>query len=209
MARLRWSTTCRSKGFTLLEVLVGLALLSIICGALYGTYFALVRGDESARQGMQLRRETAMTLDLLRRELAAVSWNRDDKLTRFAVEDRDSFGKPASVLTFTTVTTPSLGTGPVSDQLAVKFRVASKDNRLSLMREAKEPHLLADPVPYPQLEELEGFLVECYDGRNWVKSWDTTLNQSLPKAVRVTIRLMMDGKPVEFQAISSPRGGGP
>jgi len=57
------------KGFTLIEVLIALALLSILAGTLYSTYFTLIKGRESATEGMEARRELRTTLDLLRREL--------------------------------------------------------------------------------------------------------------------------------------------
>ena len=41
--------TVSNKGFTLLEVLVALALLGILCASLYGTYFSLMRGREARR----------------------------------------------------------------------------------------------------------------------------------------------------------------
>ncbi len=37
-----------AKGFTLLEVLIALALLSLVAGALYSTFFALTKGRETA-----------------------------------------------------------------------------------------------------------------------------------------------------------------
>src|SRR5512146_376781 len=61
-----------SRGFTLLEVLVALALLAIISAALYGTYFSLMRGRDAGQARMAERRELSTTLDQLRRELSAV-----------------------------------------------------------------------------------------------------------------------------------------
>jgi len=57
-----------NKGFTLLELLIALALLAILSAALYGTYFSLMRGREVATAGMESRRELRVTLDMLRRE---------------------------------------------------------------------------------------------------------------------------------------------
>ncbi len=208
-----------SRGFTLLEVLVALALLGIISAALYGTYFSLMRGRDAAQTRMTERRELSTTLDQLRRELTAVFFttqltgsslpaanDQQNTQLRFVVEDRDYFGKPASALDFTALVPPRSGTIPASDQVRIRYRVVEKDGKLRLMRLEKDRFVIADPLPYPQLEELEGFLVECStDGTQWVKTWDTAINRGLPKYVRVTIRVKDGEKTVALSAIATPR----
>jgi len=200
----------RDCGFTLLELLVALALLVILVTALYGTFFALTRGRDAATAGMEHRRELRTTLDQLRRELSGAFFRGpktpvDKPQAPFVVEDRDFFGKPASTLTFTTFAPPRSDNVAASDQVAVSYRVVEKDKRLELTREAHDRYLGGTPLPYPQMEELEGFLVECYDGGKWVKNWDTALNGKLPNAVRITIRLKEGDKTVEYTAIATPR----
>jgi general secretion pathway protein J len=206
------------RGFTLLEVLVALALLAIISAALYGTYFSLMRGRDAAQTRMTERRELSTTLDRLRRELAAVCYRAqstgssqpaagDQQSTQlhFVVEDRDYFGKPASTLDFTALAPPPGGNLPASDQVRIRYRVVEKDGKLSLMRMEKDRYVTADPLPYPQLEDLEGFLVECSgDGAQWVKTWDTAINHGLPQYVRVTVRLKEGEKTVALSAIITP-----
>lgn len=201
-------------GFTLLELLIAMALLVIISGALYGTYFSLMNGREAAVAGMETRREVRTTLDMLRREISAVYFRRPGKPDEkhrlgLVVEDRDFFGKPASILKLTPLAPPNIGTAPVSDLMEIVYEPVEKDNKISLTRRAKDFHLDFTPGPYPQMEELEGFLVECYDGGKWVKSWDTALNNTLPKSVRITLRIKEGDKPVEYTAIATPRIVGP
>ena len=108
------------KGFTLLELLVAISLLATLAAALYGTYFSLVKGRDAAHEGMESRRELRGTLDQLRRELNSALYNRGNKRHRFVVEDRDSFGKPASGLSFTFIAPPQPGGLAVSDQVDVR-----------------------------------------------------------------------------------------
>jgi general secretion pathway protein J len=195
----------REGGFTLLELLVAMVLLVIVVGALYSTYFTLMQGRDRAVAGMESRRELRGTLDLLRREISSAIYASGDKRLRFIVEDRDSFGKPASNLDFTTLSPPRSGSQPQSDQEEVAYRSVVEDGKLTLMRQSKDIFLTSDPVPYPQVEELEGFLVECLSGGTWIKSWDTELNHSLPKSVRITIRVKEGDKTVDYVTIASPR----
>ena len=198
-----------NRGFTLLELLVALVLLVILSGALYGTYFSVMRGSEAARESTEPLRDARVTLDLLRRELAAADFNSTNKRLHFIVEDRDIFGKPASILDFTAFTVAKSGSVPSSDVMAVRYRPVEREARkIILSRQTQDIYLDSKPLPYPLTDQIEGFLVECYDGNQWVKSWDTALNAGLPKAVRITLFLQGSDKPVGFSAIVVPRLGG-
>ena len=194
-----------AKGFTLIEILIALALLGILAGALYGTYFSLIRGRESAVEGMEARRELRTTLDLLRRELNSALYNRNSKKLHFSVEDRDIFGKPASRLTFTTLAPPQPGGLAVSDQVDLIYEILEREKKMVLSRQAKDLYHTGEPGRYPQMESIEGFLVECQNGDKWVKSWDTTLNFALPKAVRVTVTVKEGEKSTSYSVLASPR----
>ncbi len=197
------STYRHNRGFTLLEVLVALMLLVILSAALYGTYFSLMRGRDTAAAAIEERREISSTLDLLRREVSASYYNTQNPRLHFVVEDRDYFGTPASTLDFTTIAPPRTDGLTASDQVQVVYRPVEKEQKLVLTRQARDLYATIDPFPYPQMEELEGFLVECYDGSKWVRSWDTRLNAGqLPKFVRITIRMKEGEKPVVFSAIA-------
>jgi general secretion pathway protein J len=193
-------------GFTLIELLVALMLLVILTGALYGTYFSVIRAREKGGVRMEERRELSTTLGKLRNELASAFFKRNNKKLVFVVDDRDSFGKAASVLSFTMISPPRVDPAPASDLTLVQYSVQEKEGVLSLVRESRDPYLDAriKSVPYPVLSSIEGFQVECYDGSKWVKSWDTAagLNGRLPDQVRVTVTLK--GGEV-FTTLASPR----
>jgi general secretion pathway protein J len=196
----------RSAGFTLLEVLVSLALLAVIASALYGSYFTLFKGKETTIAGMEERRAVRETLDQLRRELSSAWHRQGTPATQFVVEDRDQFGKPASRLAFVTIASPLTEGVPVSDQLAVEYAVEAAAEQLVLNRSAQDLHNSAKPLRYPQVEKIDGFLVECSpDGTKWVRSWDNAINSTMPKAVRVTLRVKEGDRTVDYSTIAIPR----
>jgi general secretion pathway protein J len=197
-----------NKGFTLLEILIAVVLLGILSAALYGSYFTVLNARERASEGMEARRELGSTLDLIRREFAAAVYNRDDKRLRFIVEDRDNFGRPASSLELTTMI-PSSGQGRKESGISsVRYRLEEKDKRFILTRREQDIFFeSADAKGYPQMERVSDFLVECYDGSKWVKSWDTALNGALPKMLRATVHVIEDGRSVEFYILANSRLG--
>lgn len=197
-------------GFTLLEVLIALALLAVIASAVYGTYFTLFKGKETTIAGMEERRALRETLDTLRRELSGAWFRRDNQHLRFVVEDRDHFGKPASRLAFATMAPPAPPGMPVSDQVAVTYSVVEKGEQLTLARSSQGVQLDEEPLDYPQMENIEGFLVECSaDGSKWVRSWDTGINGTMPKAVRVTLQLRDNGRTVGYTTMATIRIANP
>jgi general secretion pathway protein J len=205
------SAIYRNKGFTLLEILIAVVLLGILSTALYGSYFTVIRTRDRASSGMEARRELGATLDLLRREIASARFIRTDKQLHFIVEDRDNFGVPSSTLDLTTIAPPSGYQRAESGIVSVQYRLAEKKTVRVLERQERDLVFIsaADVVTYyPQMEQIKSFLVECYDGSKWVKSWDTAINGTLPKSVRITIQIEEDGKPLEFSTITTPRVSG-
>ena len=203
------SVISRNSGFTLLEVLIAVSLLAILSTALYGSYFGVIRARERASAGMESRRELGATLDLIRREVSSALFNRSDKRLRFVVEDRDNFGSPSSTLELTTLAPPDVNSRRESGIAVVTYRMVEKNKKRTLTRRERDLFSEESALPaYPQMEEISSILVECYDGSKWGKSWDTAINGTLPKSVRVTVTSEEDGKPVSFTMLSVPRVSG-
>jgi general secretion pathway protein J len=197
------------RGFTLLEILIAVLLLGIITAVLYGSYFTVLRARERSSMAMEARRELGSTIDLLRREIASSIYIRGDKRLRFVVEDRDIFGKPASNLELTALAPQSNQFRKESGIINIQYRPVEKEKRLILTRREQDSVIeTAEIAAYPQMERISSFLVECYDGSKWVKSWNTDLNMALPTVIRVTVQIEEDGKPVEFSVLSAAKAVG-
>ncbi len=189
---------------------MAMALLVILSAALYGTYFSLMSGRETAVAKMEARRELSATLDQLRRELSAAYFNTTNKKLHFVVEDRDFFGKPASTLDFTCIAPPLGSNLPDSDQVQAVYKVMEREKKLLLTRQSNDLYVTTGPLPYPQMKDLEGFLVECSpDGSKWVRTWNTApiANARLPRYVRVTLMVKEGDKTVGFSTVAVPRMG--
>lgn len=205
------SVISQNKGFTLIEVLIAVVLLGILSAALYGSYFGVLQARDRASSGMESRRELGATLDLIRREVSSAVFkpNSANELhpLKFVVEDRDNFGASASTLTLTTLAPPTGLGRSESGIVVVTYRISEKDKKGILTRQERDLFSEESTIPaYPQMEQISSFLVECSsDGSKWVKTWDSTTNQGLPRLVRVTVQVEEEGKPVEFSVLSAPQ----
>lgn len=193
------------KGFTLLELLVALAVAAIVLLAATTSLFNLHNAREQADQLMEQQRALRSSLDLVRRELNSALFGTGNEKLRFQILDRDFYGKPASILSFTTLAPPL--EAAVSDQIQVVWQVEELGEQLRLVRSSREFFRNDDlePVDYPLIEQVEGFLVECYDGNNWIRTWDTELTRGLPRLIRVTISVPQQDGIASFQVLASPR----
>jgi general secretion pathway protein J len=90
---------------------------------------------------------------------------------------------------------------PSSDVQAVRYSVIEKEGVLTLAKESKDLYLKVKSSPFPVIENIEAFQVECYDGSKWVKTWDTALRPLLPESVRVTVTLKGGDK---FAVVAAP-----
>ena len=96
------------RGLTLLEVLVAIAILGIIMGAIYGTYILNVEAIQIARQKGQVYQIARIVLDRMTRDLesAFIEVDLPDKQIQLGIigEDRETDGKADDRLDFTTLT---------------------------------------------------------------------------------------------------------
>lgn len=202
-------TASSRTGFTLLELLVALAIGLVIVLAVTTTLFSLNRSYQAASRDMEQRRAVRTALDLIRREFSSVLYRPADQQLRFKVDDRDLYGKPTSTLAFTTVAPPR--EGEISDQIRVQYLVEEADDTSLRLTRGSRDFFQQHDLPlknYTVLDGLEGFLVECHDGSKWLRSWDTELTSRLPARVRITLSLRDRDKTVAYQIIATPRING-
>ena len=103
----------RQAGFSLIEVLVAVFILSIILSAIYTSFFVIHDAISYTRGTVVKLQEARTTIDIMRRELEAAMYSRlgpsSASAHDFDLVDRDYYGKPASILSFDTHLSPLPG----------------------------------------------------------------------------------------------------
>ena len=195
------------EGFTLIEVLVSLALLTIVLGTVYSSFFSVQRALDRFDSVSLKYHEARSALDVMRREVeSAFIMNprpADEKQPSagFIIRDRDIFGKDTSSLSLTSFTYRESGLNKIS------YFVSEDSGSLSLLKSESPAAALSKEYEIEIMEEIEGFTVETFFNGKWVRTWDTAQTGALPETVRISIEFDDNGTPVRLTEYAQPKFG--
>jgi general secretion pathway protein J len=183
------------KGFTLLEILVALAIAAIVIGSAYTLLFTVKKGTAGIYEKMQEKEKAFNLLSMVRKEVESIYYFRDTDYTGIKIEEKDFYGKPASRLTFTCFFRDGL-------KVISYFVEEDEDNRLNLIKTIADVIKGGKPVKITVLTDVEGFRAQVLD-EGYDKVYDSTKLNKVPKDVRISL-LLKGGKGVEeFSQICS------
>lgn len=206
---------CGEEAFTLVEVLIAIALLAIVVAIVYESFASVLTTTEMAREASE---ELRLRQFLSRNLLANISsiWVSPESLANPSGTPNDKIdlvgtGGSMTSLEFTS-TAPLSGTVSLpgvmkrvryiagttaSDMDTVSLTSSQADTGLYLeCFEIPIADLLADDDFSMESEEqlvpgwsvpVRSFAVSYYDGEDWVDEWDSMAMQYLPWAIRVQI----------------------
>ena len=196
------------KGFTLIEILISLTLLTIVLGAVYSTFFSVQRALERFDNISLKYHETRTALDIMRREIegAIVKNPRADDESKnikagFVIKDRDVFGKTTSSLNLTAFSFKG------SNLNTVFYYVTEKDGKLDLLKSEMPAAVPSKEYKADIAEGIESFTVETMFNEKWVRTWDTKETGKLPEIVRISIEFDDNGKLVKLTEYAKPKIG--
>jgi len=176
------------RGFTLIEVLIALALTVIVASALASSLWVAFKARRSANAAIEESRQTSTTGDVLAREIAGCL----PPTGRLA----GPFEGVADDIQFFT-TGPEPKATVQGDIRGIEYTtVPGTNNGQNLVRRVTS-NLLAQVVVTPPDEVLcqnvDSLEFWYYDGTDWQDSWDSTTASpanTLPVAVKFTLTLL-------------------
>ena len=195
---------CSCHGFTLIEMLLAIALLSIVLAALYSTFFLSQKAMEGAGDTLVRLQEGRMALDTLRRELASAVFSGSNKLTLFTMKETDIYDKKVSTLSFTAFS-------PYIPGLAnIEYYVEDRGGRLVLLKKINPYWNIDINMKGTEIiEDVYGFTVESLYNGQWVSIWDAGETGKVPDELRVTITVRVRDKLIPLFEIIRPGTGKP
>lgn len=176
--------TKKSSGFTLIEVLLALALSALLLTTVYWTYFSINRSIEAATEGHEAMDTGRSLIDLLKRDIRGITAGRFPLIAT----NEEIEGQKAGTIDF--ATTAHLG--PDTHQLTrVGYALVQDTNGKKILIRRQTRNLRDEVVEFEMISELskivESFSLVFYDGTDWVDNWDSKAKGALPKHVRITL----------------------
>jgi type II secretion system protein J len=191
----------RQGGFTLLEVLIAVAISAALATALYASFFSVFKSRVSIEAEAGRLTEAGRFLDGLSREVQSAYYNDSNKKTAFVGEKREIKGGSASGIKFTAFINPTqtdLGAG--GELHAIRYAIEEdKAGSLVLYKEVWDPYVAGEGdgngvVKVPVIEGIARFDLMYLTGPNWVPVWDSSKEKKTPLAVKATISFSSDPK---------------
>ena len=195
-ARPQTTSATRVRAFTLIEVLLALAIMSVITVALFASLHVAFKARDRSEAALEPVRTSEAVMELVRAELESALPPRGKLVGAFVGTSwQAGNGLDDDELTFYATTTAPAGVFAPGDVKQVQLRtlVEQTTGRRVLVRRVVS-NLLSPVLVEPDDEILcrgvASFDVIYYDGLQWWTTWDSTYERdSLPVAVQVTLQL--------------------
>ncbi len=187
------------RGFTLLELLVALAIFSLVAAMAAGTFWGVMRAWNRGGEMLEQLHYGEFAMDQLVTALRGAAWfSSKPAAFGFWLDDRGGTGRGAAneaswVTSGTAFLPPDSPFQNGLHRLAVTVDAVGGERGLVVRA---WPHL-TDPEDFDARDaeawlvapEVEGFACEWYDfeDESWSQDWEET--NSLPKLVRVTLTM--------------------
>jgi general secretion pathway protein J len=195
------------KGFTLIELIVAIALLAIMSLSIGSAFSAITRSSDILEEGAEHVRSVRVAFSRLCRELSSsfISDRYDIRRYRDAYERPTNFVGAKDKLMFTTFAHQRLYQDvKESDQMLVEYRLQSSKShpgQKDIVRRQKT--VLSGRVDEGGtesvfLEDVERMTFSYWDTfqKDWVDEWDTRKTERkslLPSRVKIAITLYENG----------------
>jgi type II secretion system protein J len=185
-----------NRGFTLLELLIAMTMMTIIAASLYTSMSIGFKARESAERVVEKGRSAEIAVEVIKGMLMSAVVPNGVLAGSFVGEDGENDGGyPGDTLTFYTA-----DYNPKEDELACDIEKVAltmsvrKDSKERVIVRKVTTNLLSPSTIDPDEEILCGNVrsmnLQYYDGSDWVDAWVSSENDNaLPKAVKITIVL--------------------
>jgi type II secretion system protein J len=196
----------RRGGFTLLELIVAMAMVAILATSLYASLRIAFRAQASAERAIEPVRTASVALDLIRADLENAIPPGDVLAGSFVGTDgTDDRGLDGDDLVF-------YGTSDAPEHPSGNGEIKSIE-LMVIVPDGSSDHVLVRHVTRNLLSQIEvdpdeevicrgvsGFNLRYYDGTQWLDTWESSQQENkLPAAVEVTLELDRPGSTADQQ----------
>lgn len=185
----------RRGGFTLLEILLALSVLSVILLLLLSAFTGAARVRETLSSRSRGFRQIRLVLDRIGTDLMGAFASSSREESALSLREDQFSGMPAATLTFSAFQLPDGDRGhPPAEIAKIRYfpRIGADGVTLEVHREQSDLPFIENKIPAREAavaDGLRGFRIELYDGTTWVKEWPSGggTKTALPKKAAITL----------------------
>ena len=186
-----------SKGFTLVEILIAVAIVSLLLTIIYASYASSIDTMNYTREKMEALSMTRLILSRMSDELTSSFFSKDSEDVMFSGEEgkidfisssherifKDSKEYDLVEIGYFTEAAEEGASG--TESLLVR-----RESLSLWRREDRTPDddVLEGGKNEKLMEGLEGVEFKDYDGEEWYLEWDSEEEEGLPQAVEVILK---------------------
>jgi general secretion pathway protein J len=187
-----------SRGFTLLELVIALTIVTVIVVIIFGALRIGIRAWEKGEQDVDIRQRQRIVLDLIKRQLASTC------VSEVRARDQQIAPIKGDSKSIEFVSEMSLTSGSKSGMVFVKYNIKRE-------KEGHKEHLIfyernvavldkkmgaGSPEEGDYSELMSGMKSMVFEylkvrpdeaASTWQKNWDPEVDKGVPRAVRVTL----------------------
>ena len=191
----------RSRGFTLLEIIVASAMFTVIVGGLISVLFSSMKLRENTFEKMESKLERDRVVRVVKEDMASIVPPVGVLAGAFLGEKEEERGVPLDSLEFYTASGILNDLDPWGDIVKVEYFLDSPEWEDSfgydLVRAVTRNHLATEEEE-PEMETLardvKSLEFSYYDGEEWAEDWDSTAQDNqMPLALRMLVRFPQPG----------------
>lgn len=203
----------RDRGFTLLELLISLVIVSIIVLLVFGALRTGIRAWEKSEADIESRQRRRVVLDLVKRQLESIV------LRNIKNGGTDPFFLKGDDKSLEFVSAMSLIPGNLYGMVYVKYivqknkkddfqdteRLLFYEKNLVLLKEDEDLDEIDEDLYYELIPGAEHIRFEYFKGgedesAKWQETWDPAVDERFPKAVKMILQEESDSAVVTLVA---------
>jgi len=189
-------------GFTLIEVLLAVAVFAIVLAAINTVFFGALRLRNKTHDAFEIALPLQQAVGIIKRDLGGIMLPGGTMTGQFQTTPTNNGG--ASIDFIGLRVSPDIftctglidDTSPWAEVQKVTYFLADPTNNATgrdLIRSISRNPLPLNTTEEPEqqwlLGGIERMALQFYDGRAWTETWDSTLTTNLPMAIKVQIAL--------------------